>query len=113
MTIAASASSDPKTLLERLFTLDNLLQALGVVGGLWGNYLINQTSAAGFLLWLVSNGALAWLQFRTRLFGLVLLHLAYLYLCFQGIASWATKAPESLSGWVPKWLVSTSQLVAG
>ncbi|PNG49930.1 MULTISPECIES: hypothetical protein [unclassified Variovorax] len=104
--------SDKKPLLERLFSLENFLQLVGVVGGLWGNYLINQTNAAGFVLWLLSNTALTCLQFRTRLFGLVALHMAYVYLCFQGIASWAEKAPASLSAWVPAWLIFVSRFVA-
>ncbi|KWU24784.1 hypothetical protein AS149_32070 [Burkholderia cenocepacia] len=80
---------------------------MGVVGGLGGNYLINNGVILGFLLWMASNGALIVLQSRTRLYGLVLLHAAYLYLCVQGIARWSDRMPGTL----PEWLVRAAHCV--
>lgn len=97
-----------KTLAQKLAslgTLNNGLQIVGAVGGLWGNYLINSSSAAGFLFWLVSNAALVWLQCRTRLWALVALHLAYIYLCLQGMARWSARSPDALPSWVPDSLL--------
>jgi hypothetical protein len=93
---------------RRLLSLDNALQLVGVAGGLGGNYLINNGQILGFLLWMASNGALIVLQARTRLYGLVLLHAAYLYLCFQGIARWSDKMPRAL----PDWLVRTAHFLS-
>ena len=93
---------------RRLLSLNNALQLVGVVGGLGGNYLINSGEIFGFLLWMASNGALVVLQARTRLYGLVLLHAAYLYLCFQGIARWSDKMPGTL----PDWLVWVAHFIS-
>lgn len=93
-----------KTLTQKLvglLFLDNALQVIGAAGGLWGNYLINASSASGFLFWLVSNAALIWLQCRTRLWALVALHTAYIYLSLQGLARWHARSPAALPAWIP------------
>ena len=86
--------------LTRLLTVNNGLQLVGIVGGLAGNYLINEGRIGGFVLWILSNGALIALQTRTRLWGLVALHSVYLYLCFQGISHWSARSPGTLPGWL-------------
>ncbi len=70
------------------FNLNTLLQVLGALLGLGGQYLINQHNPMGFVLWLGANAVLVWLQFRVRLFILVLLHVAYFALCVQGLFNW-------------------------
>jgi nicotinamide riboside transporter PnuC len=96
------------SLWGRLATVNNLLQLVGIVGGLGGNYLINNGQIYGFLLWIASNIALVALQARTRLYGLVLLHTVFLYLAFQGIARWSERSPDAL----PHWLVAISRFIA-
>lgn len=95
----------------RLCTLNNLLQAIGVGGGLWGTVLINDANIAGFFFWMVSNAALLGLQYRTRLWGLVGLHAVYVYMSVQGFGKWAARSPGTLPGWVPESLTQLAQLV--
>ena len=71
------------------FTLNRLLQVLGAVFGLGGQYLINQHNSFGFVLWMASNAALMVLQFRMRLGVLVVLHIVYFALCMQGLMNWS------------------------
>ena len=97
--------------LAGLVTLNNALQIVGAVFGLWGNYLINHSNATGFLLWMVSNVALVWLQSRMRLWTLVGLHGVYLYLALQGAVAWQQKYPETMPGWVPPELIRLVTLV--
>lgn len=97
-----------QTQFLRLLSVNNLLQAVGIVGGLVGNYLINDGKIGGFVLWIFSNGALIALQARTRLYGLVVLHSIYLYLCLQGISRWSIRAPSTL----PDWLVAVAHWIA-
>lgn len=85
--------------------LNNLLQVIGVSTGLAGNYLITQSNAAGFILWMVSNVALLWLQVRLRLWLMTVLFVVYFYLCFEGLAGWASKTPETIPSWVPSALL--------
>lgn len=68
--------------------LNTVLQIAGAGLGLAGQHLINQQNELGFVMWLGSNAALIWLQFRTRLFVLVLLHATYFGLCIQGLLNW-------------------------
>jgi nicotinamide riboside transporter PnuC len=75
--------------VPRLCSLNVVLQVVGAVCGLAGAFYINERNVLGFYLWVVSNGALIWLQFRVRLVVLVLLHLAYLSLAVQGIYLWS------------------------
>tara|TARA_B100001105_G_scaffold12875_1_gene9435 strand:+ start:5133 stop:5414 length:282 start_codon:yes stop_codon:yes gene_type:complete len=69
-------------------SLNTLLQFLGAVLGLGGQYLINEHNPLGFVMWLGANASLLWLQLRMRLFILVLLHAAYFALCVQGLLNW-------------------------
>lgn len=91
--------------LVKLASLNNGLQLIGAAGGLWGNYLITVGAASGFFFWIASNAALIWLQCRTRLWALVGLHMAYLYLCVQGIVQWHAREPASIPAWVPESLL--------
>lgn len=100
------AASSTLSWVRRVFTLNTWLQLVGAVGGLWGNYLITEGAASGFLLWMVSNAALIWLQLRMRLWTLVGLHLAYLFLCVKGIAQWYVRAPESIPAWIPAGILN-------
>lgn len=68
--------------------LNLLLQAVGAVFGLGGQWYINHQSSLGFVCWLISNVALVWLQVRSRLFVLVALHIAYFVLSVQGLLLW-------------------------
>jgi len=92
--------------LRRVFSLNTWLQLVGATGGLWGNYLITEGAASGFLLWMVSNAALIWLQLRMRLWTLVGLHFAYLFLCVKGIAQWYVRAPQSIPAWIPAGILN-------
>lgn len=99
-------TSSVQNLFQRLFAaqwlnLNMVLQAVGLGTGLWGNALITQSNATGFLVWMVSNVALVWLQVRLRLWLLTGLFVAYLGLCFQGLAVWSQKNPESFPTWLP------------
>lgn len=76
--------------LLRRWSLNVALQVVGAVCGLAGGFYINERNVLGFYLWVVSNAALVWLQFRVRLVVLVALHLAYLSLALQGIYLWST-----------------------
>jgi nicotinamide riboside transporter PnuC len=78
--------------LVRTGTLNALLQIVGAVCGLAGAFYINERDVLGFYLWVISNGALIWLQFRVRLMVLVMLHIAYLSLALQGIYLWSSAA---------------------
>lgn len=91
--------------LRQMLTLNNLLQVIGVSTGLYGNFLINQTDATGYFVWMVSNIALVWLQIRMRLYLLMVLFSVYLVLCFQGLNSWAQKTPETIPDWAPSTLL--------
>jgi hypothetical protein len=75
--------------LPAWFTLNTLLQVLGAVLGLGGQYLINERNALGFVMWLGANAALAWLQLRMRLFILTALHVTYFALCVHGLLNWS------------------------
>lgn len=92
--------------LRRSFSLNTWLQLVGATGGLWGNYLITEGAASGFLLWMVSNAVLIWLQLRMRLWTLVGLHLAYLFLCVKGIAQWYVRVPQSIPAWIPAGILN-------
>jgi len=92
--------------LRRALSLNFLLQLVGAAGGLWGNYLITQGAAAGFILWMISNAALIWLQVRMRLWTLVGLHFAYLFLCVKGIAQWYVRDPQSIPAWIPAGILN-------
>jgi hypothetical protein len=92
--------------LRRVFSLNTWLQLVGAAGGLWGNYLITEGAASGFLLWMISNAALIWLQLRMRLWTLVGLHFAYLFLCVKGIAEWYERAPQSIPAWIPAGILN-------
>lgn len=70
-------------------SLNMLLQFLGAVLGLGGQYLINEQNSLGFVMWLGANASLAWLQLRMRLRILVLLHTVYFALCVQGLLNWS------------------------
>lgn len=78
--------------LVRVDRLNAVLQLVGALCGLAGAYYINQQNVLGFYLWVISNGALIWLQFRVRLVVLVMLHIAYLSLALQGIYLWNSAA---------------------
>jgi hypothetical protein len=97
----------------QLLSLNNVLQLVGASTGLLGNYLITQSNAGGFLVWMVSNVALVWLQVRLRLWILVVLFSVYLYLCFEGIAVWYRKTPEAFPPWFPLSTVDAVLRVAG
>lgn len=75
--------------LPSWFSLNTLLQVLGAALGLGGQYLINEHNPLGFVMWLGANASLLWLQLRTRLFILVLLHAAYFALCVHGLLNWS------------------------
>lgn len=95
----------------RHLTFNLFLQLVAVAGGLIGNSYINHADATGFLLWIVSNIALIWLQIRLRMWALVGLYGAYLYLCFDGISRWHHSAPESLPAWLPDWLLALAHFI--
>lgn len=97
--------------LAGLVSINNALQVVGAVFGLGGNYLINHSNATGFLLWMVSNIALVWLQSRMRLWTLVGLHAVYLYLALQGAVEWQQKYPETMPVWIPSELIRLVALV--
>jgi hypothetical protein len=75
--------------LPSWFSLNTLLQVLGAVLGLGGQYLVNEHNSLGFVMWLGANASLLWLQLRMRLFILVLLHAAYFALCVHGLLNWS------------------------
>lgn len=75
--------------LPSWFSLNTLLQFMGAVLGLGGQYLINEHNSLGFVMWLGANASLLWLQLRMRLFVLVLLHAAYFALCVHGLLTWS------------------------
>lgn len=70
--------------------LNTLLQVVSAVMGLGGQFLVNQQDPAGFMLWLISNSALMWLQLRMRLYILASLSVAYFGLCVQGLMNWSS-----------------------
>lgn len=80
----------PGRAVLRRCSLNVVLQVVGAVCGLAGAFFINERNVLGFYLWVVSNAALIWLQFRVRLVVLVVLHLAYLSLALQGIYLWSS-----------------------
>lgn len=82
---------EPRWSASSWLTLNALLQVLGAVFGLGGQYLINQHNAFGFVLWMGSNVALMVLQFRMRLGVLVVLHVVYFGLCMQGLVNWGQR----------------------
>lgn len=87
--IAATASLFTRQVRRMpLANLNTLLQVVSAVMGLGGQFLVNQQNPTGFLLWLVSNAALMWLQLRMRLYILATLSVAYFGLCVQGLMSW-------------------------
>lgn len=102
----------PGIALPSLLSLNNLLQVVGASCGLYGNSLITAGDASGFVVWIVSNAALIWLQCRTRLWTLVGLHICYLSLCFQGIGRWSTRSPQSLPAWLPDMALDFFRLFA-
>ena len=73
---------------RRMLTLNVALQVIGASCGLIGNSFINEQSVFGFYLWMLSNGALIWLQLRMRMWVLVALHGAYLTLAIDGAYKW-------------------------
>lgn len=73
---------------ERLSSLNFWLQMVGAFLGLYGQVLINDKNAWGFVAWVGSNMALIWLQSRTRLMVLVGLHSIYLVLSLYGLYRW-------------------------
>jgi hypothetical protein len=77
--------------LPKWLNLNVVLQVLAAAFGLGGQVLINQQNPIGHLLWLGSNTALLWLQFRLRMFVLVALHAVYFSLCVHGFITWVQR----------------------
>lgn len=85
-----------------IWNLNTWLQLVGMTTGLLGNYLITSANPSGFVVWMVSNVALLWLQIRLRMWVLLVLFAVYLVLCFQGLGVWYRKTPEVFPDWMPR-----------
>lgn len=69
-----------------------LLQVIGAVFGLAGQWFVSHRSAKGFSLWLVSNGALIWFQYSIGAYVLAVLHCIYFVMAVQGLLIWRKDA---------------------
>lgn len=65
-----------------------LLQTVGLVTGLAGQWLVAKRKRSAFVVWGVSNIAIIWVQVATETYLLALMFSAYLVLCVYAFFQW-------------------------